>query len=111
MAETRVGHQRAPPIIMRRWTLGLVYRTAAVTTCGEVTVLLCISKISQQLNTSLIISNNKLDHNQPNFRIMLVMMTKLNVTDVLWGLLTNQKHGELLVGMQMDFGRMGIWWI
>jgi hypothetical protein len=35
----------------RRWTLGVVYRTTAVTTCGEVTDLLCINKITQQLNT------------------------------------------------------------
>jgi hypothetical protein len=39
---------------------------------------------------------------------MLDMMTILNVTDMIRGLLTNQKHGELLVGMQMDCGRMGI---
>jgi hypothetical protein len=40
---------------------------------------------------------------------MLAMMMVLNVMDMLRGLLTNQKHGELLVGMQMNFGRMGIW--
>jgi hypothetical protein len=65
-------------------------RTATVATCREVTGQ---NKITQQLNISLIISNNKLDHNQPNGRIMLVMMTILNATDMLGGILTNQKHG------------------
>jgi hypothetical protein len=111
MVATRVRNQRASPIVMQRWTLGLVSRNTAVATCGEVTGLLCIKKITQQLNTSLIISNNKLDHNQPNCRIMSAMKTILNTTDMLRGTLINQKHGELLVGLQMDCGHMGIWWI
>jgi hypothetical protein len=36
------------------------------------------------------------------------MMMIINVTYMLRGLLMNQKHRELLVGMQMDCGRMGI---
>jgi hypothetical protein len=64
MVATRVGNQRASSITKRRWTLGVVSRIAAVATHGEVTGLLCIKKITQQLNPSLIIFNNKLDHNQ-----------------------------------------------
>jgi hypothetical protein len=59
MVATRVGNKQASPIIMRHWTFGLVSRTAAVATCGEVTGLICIKKITQQLNTILIISNNQ----------------------------------------------------
>jgi hypothetical protein len=102
MVATRVVNQRASPITMRCWTLGLVYITTAIATCGEVTGLLCIKKINPQLNTSLIITNNKLDHTKPNCRIMLDMMKIRNATDMLRGLLMNPKHGEVLVGMQIN---------
>jgi hypothetical protein len=105
------GESAVPSINTRRWILGVVFRTAAVASCDEVTDLIRIKTITQQLNTSWIISNNRLDHNKLNYRTMSDTMTILNVTDMLMDLLTNQKHGESLVVMQMDCGRMDIWQI
>jgi hypothetical protein len=45
----------------------------------------------------------------PEVLTMSATMTIRNVMDMIRGLFTNQKHGELFLGIQMDCGRMGIW--